>query len=241
MPAVNGGPATKLVEDDGQTLWTSPTAGSPVDLSYLPSGGQLFLVLRPADLLTHDEGQRLLDALGPARDWAQDRLRTVLGVELNQVEQLTIAFVPDDSLQPQAAYVMRLAEEIPLATLRERWGGPAAEVHQGKKYFQRGGLAYYLPESDNGRTVAVTPAAMIRQVLELDGQPLLRSGIENLLRHSDRQRQVTLLFTPSFLLTDGRELLVGHLQRLHAPLREFLDERIEAVMVSAAHRRRLVR
>ena len=41
-----------LIEDDGETLWASPTDGDPVDLAWTPPGAQLFVTINIADLLT---------------------------------------------------------------------------------------------------------------------------------------------------------------------------------------------
>jgi len=225
--------AADMVDDDGKTLWVSPTTGRPIDPAFLPSGAQVLFVLRPAELLTSPEGTRLLDALGPGGKWAENELRATLGVEPVDVEQLIAAFVPDESHAPRAAMVMRLARDIPQDTLLASWGNPTSAEHAGKEYFQGARYAYYLPETNGGRLVAVAPTAMMKQILEISGPPLLRSSVERLLQSSDDSRQMTVLFTPSYLLNDGRGLLVGHLEKLRDPLREFLDESIEAVMVSA--------
>jgi serine/threonine protein kinase len=221
-----------LVADDGKTLWASPTNGAPIVLDYLPSGAQVIVVLRPAALLGSPEGPKLLTALGPAGAALQSQLQATLGVPLTEVEQLIVGFVPDDTLAPRAAYVMRLKGKAPRDALLAGWGNPTAATHAGRDYFARDGMGYYLP-AENERIVAIAPEPMLQQMLELKGKPLLRRGIEQLLPHSDDQRQFTLLLTPSYLLTDGRNLLAGPLAALHAPLREFLDESIAAMLLSA--------
>ncbi|MEX0676315.1 MAG: protein kinase [Pirellulales bacterium] len=231
--AATSAPAVNVVDDDGQTLWVSPTAGRPLDVAYLPSGTQVVLVLRLAELLDTPEGSKLLDALGPGGKWVETELRSTLGVEPGDVEQLTVAFVPGELLVPQAALVMRLARDIPAATLLAAWGQPASAEQRGKKYFAGREQAYYFPASGAGRVVAIAPDAMMKQIIESAGSPLLQRGVERLLASSDDQRHVTLLFTPSYLLTDGKSLLAGHLAPLLGPIREFLDESIEAVLVSA--------
>ncbi len=73
-PAASAAPTVqefKEIDDDGQTLWTSPTAGEPLTLDYAPPGAQLFLVLRPAEILADPEGTKLFDSLGPAGQWAR--------------------------------------------------------------------------------------------------------------------------------------------------------------------------
>ena len=55
----------QTIADDGRTLWASPTSGKPLDLAFLPPGCQIFFALRPADLLSHPEGEKVLAAVGP--------------------------------------------------------------------------------------------------------------------------------------------------------------------------------
>ena len=225
--------ATTPIEDDGQTLWVSPTAGRPLEFTYLPSAAQVFLILRPAELLAIAEGAKLLDAMGPSGVLAKDRLRATLGVELAQVEQLTIAFSPDDAGLPHAAFMMRLKSAIPSAKLLEAWGNPKKTQVGDRQFFQAADFAYYLPPETDDRVVAILPAAHMKEMLEREGPPLVRKGIERLARESDAMRHFNLLMAPSYLLTDGKTLLAGDLEKLGDPLGRFLDENLEAVLVSA--------
>lgn len=62
-PAEPAKPDDGLVADDGRTLWASPTAGDPIDLSLVPSESGLFLYVRPQALLATEEGRRVWQAL----------------------------------------------------------------------------------------------------------------------------------------------------------------------------------
>ena len=128
---------------------------------------------------------------------------------------------------------MRLRNAIPAAKLLEAWGQPQEAKVGAKQFFQAARLAYYLPPQGGERVVAIAPAAQMKEMLELEGPPLVRQGIERLLHESDAARHFNLLLAPSYLLTDGKSLLVGDLEKLHDPLAQFLDESLEAVLVSA--------
>jgi hypothetical protein len=219
--------------DDGTALWIAPAAGEPLSLNYLPSGSQVFLVLRPADLLASAEGAKLLDALGPAGERARAELLATLGVELTNLEQLSIAFYPDDAGTMQTTFAMELRQGVSQAKLLEAWRQPKPAEHKSTKYFQGERFAYYLPAGADGREIAIAPAAAMQDIIERNGPPLLRKGLERLLRSSDASRHVNLLFAPSYLLTDGHDLLVGDLEKLHDPLAAFLDESIQGVLASA--------
>ena len=232
-PAAVPPPTIRQIDDDGKTLWASPTAGEPLAVRYLPSGVQLFLVLRPAELLAGAEGARMVAALGPAGERAQAQLRSILGVELAEVEQLAIACYPDDAGAPQAAFVMRLIQPPETERLLAAWNAPAPAKHGGRDYFQNDHWAYWLPAEEHGRTVAIVPRAAMPEVLDLGGRPLVPKGFERLLRHSDAARHVNLLVVPRYLTTDGASLLTGDLERLRDPLLRFFDGGIEAALLSA--------
>jgi hypothetical protein len=221
------------VDDDGQTLWVSPTHGGPLDFRYVPSSAQVILVLRPAEILALDEGARLLTALGPAGAQAQAHLRATLGVELADVEQVVVAFVADESGAPHAAYQMLLAAPIAEAQLVSTWGNPPRADHAGQRFYQHAQLAYWLPPDGAGRVVALAPPALMRELIERDGPPLLRQALEDLVRTSDERRHVHLLVAPSYLLTDGVSLLADELAKLRDPLSEYLDMNVQAVLASA--------
>ena len=221
------------IDDDGSTLWISPTEGQPLDVRYIPSSAQVILALRPAELLALEEGAKVIDALGPAGAALVARAEQTLGVSVSDVEQVTVAFVPDATGVPQAVYVVRLVAALPLETLLAAWGNPQSTTHKTHTIYQRQDRAYYLPPDESGRVALVGPTPLIKELLEHGGDPLLRRGIRQLLRTSDAARHVNLVLTPSYLLTDGKSLLAGDLARLHEPLEHCFDMRVQAVLASA--------
>ena len=120
-------PAAVEIADDGQTLWASPTQGPPLDLRYLASGAQMFLVVRPSALLGTSEGEKVLDALGPRGEAARDFVAQVAGVnELAEIERLLVAFYPTDDAPPQVAMVVTLREAVSKDQLLQAWHNPKA-------------------------------------------------------------------------------------------------------------------
>jgi serine/threonine protein kinase len=225
--------ATHEVDDDGQSLWARPTAGQPLDARYLPAGTQLFLALRPAEILASEEGRKLVDALGPAGHDARTLLESVLGVDLAKVEQVTIAFAPDETGAPQPAYVMRLAEPLPEATLLAGWGQPQPATLNKNSYFQSNRRAYFLPGDDAGRVIVISAPMAMKEILERNGDPPLRREIEQLLRTSDDRQHFILLGAPGYLLTDGQSLLAGDLAKLHDALPHLFGMNVQALSASA--------
>jgi hypothetical protein len=231
--AVPPPPAIRQIDDDGKTLWASPTAGELLAVQYLPSGIQAYLVLRPVELLASAEGARMVAALGPSGERARAQLRSILGVELAEIEQLAIACYPDDSGAPQAAFVMRLLQQPEIERLLAAWNAAVPAKHGGRDYFKNDHWAYWLPAEEHGRVVAIVPRAAMPEVLDLGGRPLVPKGFERLLRHSDAARHVNLMVVPRYFMTDGASLLTGDLERLRDPLLRFFDGGIEAALLSA--------
>ncbi len=221
------------VDDDGKTLWMSPTAGQPVALDYLPSGAQLFLVVRLAEVLGNPEGAKVVDALGPPGKRVLNELRTTLGLEPTDVDQLIVAFYPDDMGLPQAAYVAIVRTPITEQALPKAWGAVERKPQNSKSFLLGARWAYYLPSERQGRVVAIAAPTAMKEILDLDGSPPLRKGIEKLLRHADAARHFNLLAAPGYLWTDGKTLLAGELERLRDPLSRTFNENIEAVLLSA--------
>lgn len=226
-------PDVNPIDDDGRTLWISPTAGESLDVRYVPSSAQVILAMRPAELFALDEGTKVIEAIGPGGTAVIDRAQETLGVDLGDIKQLTVAFVPDASGAPQATYAMRLAKPVSEQELLTAWGDPQPITHKSHTIYQRGSLAYYLPPGEQGHVAVIAPTPLMKQLLDHGGDPLLRRGIRQLLRASDSARHVNLVLTPSYLLTDGKSLLQGKLARLHGPLEQCFDMRVQAVLASA--------
>lgn len=82
----------RLVEDDGQTLWASPTDGPPLTLAGLPPGIDLVLALRPAALMAHPEGEKVLAALGPLGADAVRIAESTIGKPLREIDRLLVGW-----------------------------------------------------------------------------------------------------------------------------------------------------
>ena len=103
----------QTIVDDGQTMWVSPTAGEPIPLSYIPTGTQLLLHLRPVEILAHAEGEKIVAALGPWGTDAIEQLQVATGVQLAQVSALTIAVHPTISGELHTTWRLELTEPLP--------------------------------------------------------------------------------------------------------------------------------
>jgi serine/threonine protein kinase len=225
-------PGPQMVEDDGKSLWVSPTSGPPIDVQYLPPGTQALLVLRPHDLLTSTaEGEKVLTALGPGGAWAKAQVESISGVPLAEMEQIIVAFSSLAKGPPQAALVVRLAEPRPADQLMAAWGNPSSAA-DGKAYFTGPNWAYFLPPDGQNKVLVICGAKEMGELVDMDGPPPMRKEMEKLLRQTDAMRHFTLLVAPNYLENDGKSLLDGELERLRGPLGAFFGEIVQAAALS---------
>lgn len=207
--------ASAPIEDDGRTLWASPTDGKPLDLRYLPPGCSLILALRPSDLLAHPEAAKVLAALGPRGAEVVAQLEKILGSELSQVDQLLVAVRASADQSLDWCMVARFREAQQRSAESGEW-------------------AVYSPSEASGRALVFAGQATLREVEEQgDGLPLLRRELELLADSTDSSRQVTLLVAPNFLFAEGKAILSGLAGPLREPLFDQLRDELRAVSVSA--------
>jgi hypothetical protein len=226
-----GPPTVELVEDDGQTLWTSPTSGPPLKLHFLPVGAEAILVLRPAELVSSAEGAKGIEAIGPAGEAAATAIQTITACPWNEIEQLQIGFYPTEAGPVAVAFVVRLAADLTTEAWNARWPDRKPAEHAGKQYFQVDGRAYYFPASEAGRVIVIASPAEIDGVIDADGSPLTKE-MERLLVDTDEQRHFTLIAEPFSVFENGRTMFVGELARLAEPLREFVGDGVPAILIS---------
>ena len=251
-PVGNAAPRYTVVES-ADLPWAAPTSGRPPALSYLPPGSQLVLLARPADLLATDEGGLFVRALGPRVAAGIDALAGLCGAGLEAVEEILGGWQAGEPGAGQeevvGAWVVRLAEPTDLATDREArtqaWG-ETMEEEIGDEVLHHGeALSFWLPTAEEGRVLAIAPAALLRQMAEAGGPPRDGTGagdpplpaglspdMESLVGMLDRTSHVVVLGSPHYLLHDGRPLLGGGLARLIDPIHEFFGDDVKAAAVS---------
>lgn len=196
-----------LIADDGKTMWVSPTAGEPLDLAYLPMGCQLFVVLRPAELLATGEGEKVLAALGPLGTQGTQRLQQAAGMPMNDIERVAIGVRPGSDFQPEVALVVT----------------PASGRRPPSGAYQPAGSDRFV----------IATGDMLAEIKELEGSPpALRRELESLLAATDNSRHITLLTAPNFLFNDGRRMWSGPLAGLRDPLFAMLPDSTRAATLS---------
>ncbi|HUG93242.1 MAG TPA: hypothetical protein VML55_20540 [Planctomycetaceae bacterium] len=179
----------------------SPTDGEPIRLMYVPTGANVIVHLRPAELWSDER---------PAREFRACFGETVVsGVETwiqefckfapQQVEELLICFIlPVRGQPPQLAAVVRTVEPQPKSQLLEKFRGELNEQH-GFPIYVADQQVYMI--SDDRHTIAIAPnefdaPAELAESMTTKRPSVTKDGILDLLARSDRQRHITLVFEP---------------------------------------------
>ena len=224
----------QLIADDGATLWASPTAGQPPSFRCVPPEGQLYLIVRPADLLASEEGARVLAALGPAFASQRQAWEASSGVNLSEVEQLILTVHGEDANAPRLHFVVKTKEPFSPGDLVAKWGNPAASQVNSQTYYSGPAWSYYVPTApEDGRTFAMGEAQEIKEVAAAAGAaPIVFRDIERLRRATDGERHVTLLFYPELLQSDAGEALFVSARAIREPCGWLLGCDTQAAAVS---------
>ena len=227
---------SQFITDDGQSLWQSPTSGNLVNLAWSPPAGQLFIAIQVEELLKSPVANDILISLGPAFQKHLSTWEATTGFKLQDIKQLVLSWRDEDGgAFPTASIVVHLKAEVTAQQILETLGNPSPEETEFGTLHQASTWSYLVPES-GGLFVMGTKSAMT-DTLELKGNPpLISRTLKQLVKQSDRERHLTILFAPSFLFTtlfrDGHEFYFGEPSKIRDPLRWLLGDELEAAMVS---------
>ncbi|MFM8252724.1 MAG: protein kinase domain-containing protein [Planctomycetota bacterium] len=234
------GPAVRqeVIADNGQLLWASPTQGPAVELDFVPPGGQLFLIVRPAEMLATTEGPRVLRGLGPNVELAIKEWETAAGVRLADIRQLILTLHDNGEEFPRSSLVVHLNESVPVEDLTARWGNAQPLGDAESRLFKNASWTYYVPADSDGRVFVMGATEDVEKVAkETKGAPpALRREIDKLRRVTDAQRHVSLLLAPNYLSSnlfrDGRKYYFGDGKKAREPLDWFLKDELQALLFS---------
>jgi hypothetical protein len=224
-------PKVILVEDDGQTLWASPTSGPSIELTYAPPDSQMFIHARPSALLDTPEGPRIIEALGPKfaemiADW-----QTQWGLRLSEIERLFIAFQPRDIGPPRLMYRLHVAPDV-----RRRMLAESEVARRGSlgEIVILNTMAMLFPTTSDV-TIVIAPVDWMERLEQLGSTPApppLRRQLEALRAMSDSEQHFWVLAAPNFLSADGRAIWAEPYVALRQPLLDLLGEGIGGASLS---------
>jgi hypothetical protein len=228
--------AEQAVDDPkGELLWVSPTEGSPISLANVPAGTQCLVHLRPAALLSHPEGERMLAALGPWGQSAVADLKSMLGGDLAEVDSLLLAIVPNAKGGLDVTVRAHFSKEVSNDDLARRFPSRSLKQHGDLTYRLSGELACFVPsKAADKKTLVVCPASLADELIDSAGEPpSIVRDVEALAAHSDADRMATIVVAPKFLEAGGSELLVGEAKPVKEALHWLIGNDATAVALSA--------
>ena len=233
--------------DDGKTLWAPPQAGSPYSIEMLPAGLEAIVFL--SGNAWHQRGS--IAGLGK---WWLEIQPQISGLTAkypmlsdDRIESVGIALYPGKTAGvPQVLFRVKLKQPTALETIANGLQGFSAQLLDTKSGSKRGiwsneanndptAIAFEELATDRAATTkrfTVGPQELVLGLSELQGGVApLRRQLEQLLQSTDSRADVTVLFAPSFLFGDGREL-ISTWPNLSPMVRDLMDESTQAVSIS---------
>jgi hypothetical protein len=224
-----------LVDDDGKTLWMSPTNGRPLDLSYLPTGCQVYVALNWSKSFSTPERLKVLLTAGPLTAAVRQFNPHIFGARSDwyNMPLMTVGLCRNSSGGWSMSRVVSLRKPLtePQKSFFETLFDGKVREHNGYQYGIIGDYARYLsPAADR---VVVAPDEKIGEIIDSGGSPPpLRRDTERLLKHTDADRHVTVIFAPSVSFSKGEQVFVGQMSPLRKPLFWFFGDEFSAVALS---------
>jgi len=173
-----------------------PTHGKPIDLTLLPSGVNLLIHVRPAQLWSETpQFQELRGALTQnVTDWIAQQLQAKCRRRPEQIDEALFGILlgPTGST-PEVAVVVRLMEPARLSDLVEEFRGEPVRPDGSVRLFRGSTEAYCIKDE---RTIAICPAPLAEDLSDWIDQPNENTtdGFLQLLPLTDRERQFTVMF-----------------------------------------------
>lgn len=197
-------------------LAARPTKGDPIELFCMPYGVTAVVHLRPAELwVAKSQGEEFRFCLGPLGEWIETQIKEVCLYEPAQIEEVTFGLIPNVvGEQMQVAALVKLKDRVQKSDLIKAFKGEYNEsgaqypVYLSEKY------AYVIKDL---QTFAVAPKIKQAEMAESVNRPNAQApGMEALLKLTDRQRHLVVMFEPT--------VLAAHVQFiLDKPLHQFAD------------------
>ncbi len=220
--ATNDADAAESADDPDwePPLVSRPTKGDPIELFCMPYGVTAIVHLRPAELwVAKSQGEEFRFCLGPLGEWVEAQIKEICLYEPAQIEEVTFGLIPNVVGEPmQVAALVRLKDRVQKSDLIKAFKGEYNEsgaqypVYLSEKY------AYVIKDL---QTFAVAPKLKQAEMAESVNRPNAQApGMEALLKLTDRQRHLVVMFEPT--------VMGAHVQFiLDKPLHQFADRFLE--------------
>jgi len=217
--------------EDAKAL--SPTSGEPIPVDYLPFTPHVLCHLHPADLWKADqqtsEFRTLLSSLGV---WLKDQIRTRTRFEPEDISELTFAINFGARMSvPDVAAVVRLKSPQTDQAFKTRFKGrlyadPNVELSKVELY-EAADFSYLKIDPQTFVVAASTMSDLL--VTSFKDPALLLPDMAPLVEHSDRDRQLTLLFDITIVDAHREDAFVDQLQALSDKFLFWFGEDVQTV------------
>ena len=178
---------------------TSPTKGEPIKLLYVPSGARIIINVHPAALWENaSAGEEFRACLGgKINTWMEETLKEICRFEPSEIEEAMICLIPfGRTTSPKIAAVIHLKEDQKKSDLILGFAADRDDSH-GRPVYKNDEHAFILIDT---KTFAVGPRDSADEMINAMKFPLVTDAdIEELIRHTDRDRHFTILFEPTDL------------------------------------------
>ena len=230
----------ELVDDDGQSLWASPTDGPPIKLRFLPPETQFVLSVNLKELRQAQSGSLLMRSLGPDFDKVLSDWLKSINIRLDEIVRLQLSLVPHEDTRPRAVFVVELGAA---RDITGRWNSATRDdSSQIGEVYNLGGWTLIVPNApaEKQTTLVVGDSEVLRELMEsklvlADGSALpLPTAMEKLRRQTDATRHITLLVDPHFFFADGGGLLADNYAKLRQPLKRLLEDPVGSGRIRSA-------
>ncbi len=214
----SGGPS-----DDGVSLWASPTSGNPIELRHLPSEAQLYLHMRPSEILADDQARLTLDALGPKFQAFRSEWKSAFGMDWSQIRELTVAVSPRDATFPDVCFVVQPHNHDGLPA---QWNEvPTIDEGSGSV---GNALVHRLDDRavwDSGDGIVFGNESTVRQLaLDRDKPTILPRELGQLRQTTDDEHLLSVILSPRFLSNQGDRLVSPQFTSLRNGVLEALGD-----------------
>ena len=230
-------------EDDGRSLWASPTNGKRPQFRYLVPGPQMVLMAH-LSRAAHGPWLAVLGSCDLQPDALNTELQVELGFGFEEIERVDVGFY-ERSGKIELVSVFYLLENYTLETFQARWKTGETTIYAGEPIYAKDSRCFYKPPGKDN-IFCVANLGHIEQIIDwlgeettldnqrvdiLDGSP---QPLAALAHTTDVDRDVILLFNTNFIRSSRDSLYPPRLQPLHAAITWFLGpgENIQAGLLS---------
>lgn len=207
-------------------LPVSPTKGDPITLVCMPYGVSAIVHLRPAELWAKNpKREEYRYCWGPLGEWLESQIKALSNQDPANIDELTIGFIPGVVSEPmQVCGVVRLKQAVQKTELIKAFRELTAELKETEgdyPVYESDKYAYVIKDL---QTFAFCPRTKQTEMVESINRPNAQSpGMEALIKKTDRQRQIVVMFDPTTLAAHAQFILPAELHRVSNQIIDFFE------------------